>query len=328
VVGRGGYGEVYCGILDDGRAVAVKRLAASAAVAADEKKEKDFLTELGTVGHVRHPNVSSLLGCCVDRGLHLVFEFSTRGSVSANLHGKSSFPFLHTMLCFSPSDCLAEGENNGAADEKRPAMSWRQRHGVAVGTARGLRYLHKGCARRIIHRDIKASNILLDADYEPQVRTPLTLCSAPIWLVCLPCSTMASDVHMSLPADFRLRARPVAAVGVDAPCHRAHRGHLRVSPPAALTLVPLLGQHDSVTFKMMLTWTLLLWKLICSSWHTYRCLAPEYFTHGIVDEKTDVFAFGVFLLELISGRKPVDGSHMSLLAWVSTIITCHGRHLY
>jgi serine/threonine protein kinase len=89
VVGRGGYGEVYCGILDDGRAVAVKRLAATAAVAADEKKEKDFLTELGTVGHVRHPNVSSLLGCCVDRGLHLVFEFSTRGSVSANLHGES-----------------------------------------------------------------------------------------------------------------------------------------------------------------------------------------------------------------------------------------------
>jgi hypothetical protein len=60
----------------------------------------------------------------------------------------------------------------------------------------------------------------------------------------------------------------------------------------------------------------------------YRCLAPEYFTHGIVDEKTDVFAFGVFLLELISGRKPVDGSHMSLLAWVSTIITCHERHMY
>lgn len=86
MVGKGGYGEVYRGVLDDGRAVAVKRLAPTAA--ADEKKEKDFLTELGTVGHVRHPNVSALLGCCVDRGLHLVFDFSTRGSVSANLHGK------------------------------------------------------------------------------------------------------------------------------------------------------------------------------------------------------------------------------------------------
>ncbi|VAH37679.1 unnamed protein product [Triticum turgidum subsp. durum] len=114
------------------------------------------------------------------------------------------------------------------------------RHGVAVGTARGLRYLHKGCARRIIHRDIKASNILIDADYQPQI----------------------SDFGLArwLPSEWT---------------HHA--------------IAPIEG--------------------------TFGCLAPEYFTHGIVDEKTDVFAFGVFLLELISGRKPVDGSHMSLLAW-------------
>jgi serine/threonine protein kinase len=49
---------------------------------------------------------------------------------------------------------------------------------------------------------------------------------------------------------------------------------------------------------------------------TFGCLAPEYYTHGIVDEKTDVFAFGVLLLELVAGRKPVDGSHRSLLSWV------------
>lgn len=215
MVGKGGYGEVYRGVLDDGRAVAVKRLAPTAA--ADEKKEKDFLTELGTVGHVRHPNVSALLGCCVDRGLHLVFHFSTRGSVSANLH-----------------------------DLKLPAMSWKQRHGIAVGTARGLRYLHKGCARRIIHRDIKASNILLTADYEPQI----------------------SDFGLArwLPSEWT---------------HHA--------------IAPIEG--------------------------TFGCLAPEYFTHGIVDEKTDVFAFGVFLLELISGRKPVDGSHMSLIAWAKPYLS-------
>jgi len=59
--------------------------------------------------------------------------------------------------------------NESCADLKLPAMSWKQRHGIAVGTARGLCYLHKGCARRIIHRDIKASNILLTADYEPQI---------------------------------------------------------------------------------------------------------------------------------------------------------------
>ncbi|XP_052151962.1 probable receptor-like serine/threonine-protein kinase At5g57670 [Oryza glaberrima] len=209
MVGRGGYGEVYRGVLEDGSAVAVKRL--SPAAAADEKKEKDFLTELGTVGHVRHPNVTALLGCCVDRGLHLIFEFSARGSVSANLH-----------------------------DERLPVMPWRRRHGIAVGTARGLRYLHKGCARRIIHRDIKASNVLLTADYEPQI----------------------SDFGLArwLPSEWT---------------HHA--------------IAPIEG--------------------------TFGCLAPEYFTHGIVDEKTDVFAFGVFLLELISGRKPVDGSHKSLLAW-------------
>ncbi|KAK3143508.1 hypothetical protein QOZ80_4AG0301150 [Eleusine coracana subsp. coracana] len=215
VVGKGGYGEVYRGTLADGRAVAVKRLAPTTT---DEKKDKDFLTELGTVGHARHPNVSALLGCCVDRGLHLVFAFSTRGSVSANLHG----------------------------DAATPAMTWKQRHGVAVGTARGLRYLHKGCARRIIHRDIKASNILLTDDYQPQI----------------------SDFGLArwLPSEWT---------------HHA--------------IAPIEG--------------------------TFGCLAPEYFTHGIVDEKTDVFAFGVFLLELISGRKPVDGSHKSLIAWAKPYLT-------
>lgn len=55
-------------------------------------------------------------------------------------------------------------------DEKSPPMAWKLRYDIAVGTARGLRYLHKECRRRIIHRDIKASNILLTANFEPQVR--------------------------------------------------------------------------------------------------------------------------------------------------------------
>ncbi|RRT62736.1 hypothetical protein B296_00022826 [Ensete ventricosum] len=84
LVGRGGHAEVYRGVTADGQAVAVKRLMRAST---DEQREKDFLTELGTVGHVRHPNVSALLGCCIDRDLHLIFEFSSRGSVSSNLHG-------------------------------------------------------------------------------------------------------------------------------------------------------------------------------------------------------------------------------------------------
>jgi serine/threonine protein kinase len=84
LVGRGGSSEVYRGELPDGRAVAVKRLMGASAC---ERRERDFLAELGTVGHARHPNVCALLGCCVDRDLYLVFDFSRRGSVAANLHG-------------------------------------------------------------------------------------------------------------------------------------------------------------------------------------------------------------------------------------------------
>ncbi|URD96232.1 Protein kinase domain containing protein [Musa troglodytarum] len=210
LVGRGGYAEVYRGVLEDGQAIAVKRLTRASS---DEQRTKDFLTELGAVGHVRHPNVSALLGCCVDRDLHLIFEFSSRGSVCSNLY-----------------------------DESSPPMAWKLRHDIAVGTARGLHYLHKGCQRRIIHRDIKASNILLTANFEPQI------------------------------SDFGL-ARWL-------PTEWTHR---------AVARAPIEG--------------------------TFGCLAPEYFMHGIVHEKTDVFAFGVFLLEIISGRKPVDGSHNSLLGW-------------
>ncbi|WOL08578.1 putative receptor-like serine/threonine-protein kinase [Canna indica] len=194
--------------MEDGQVIAVKRLMRASS---DEQREKDFLTELGTVGHVWHPNVSALLGCCIDRDLHLIFEFSSRGSVSSNLH-----------------------------DENSPPMAWKLRYNIAMGTARGLHYLHKGCQRRIIHRDIKASNILLTSNFEPQI----------------------SDFGLAkwLPSEWTYRA-----------------------------VAPIEG--------------------------TFGCLAPEYFMHGIVDEKTDVFAFGVFLLEIISGRKPVDGSHKSLLSW-------------
>lgn len=61
------------------------------------------------------------------------------------------------------------------ADEKSPAMGWEVRYGIAVGTARGLEYLHKGCQRRIIHRDIKASNVLLTEDFQPQVRCHISI---------------------------------------------------------------------------------------------------------------------------------------------------------
>ncbi|KAI4377229.1 hypothetical protein MLD38_014894 [Melastoma candidum] len=215
LVGKGGYAEVYKGTLGggDGEEIAVKRLTRASA---DERKVKEFLTEIGTVGHVHHPNVLSLLGCCIDNGLYIIFQFSSRGSLASLLHG-----------------------------EDRPAIDWRTRYKVALGTARGLHYLHKGCQRRIIHRDIKSSNILLTSDFEPLI----------------------SDFGLAkwLPSQW---------------------SHHSISPIEG----------------------------------TFGHLAPEYFMHGIVDEKTDVFAFGVLLLEIISGRKPVDGSHQSLHSWAKPIL--------
>ncbi|XP_039142259.1 probable receptor-like serine/threonine-protein kinase At5g57670 isoform X2 [Dioscorea cayenensis subsp. rotundata] len=218
--GSGGHAEVYRGVLADGRVIAVKRLTRGTS---DERREKEFLTELGTVSHVQHPNVSELVGCCIDLDLHLIFEFSSHGSVSSHLHEENSLP-----------------------------LTWNLRYGIAVGTAQGLHYLHKGCQRRIIHRDIKASNILLTANYEPQI----------------------SDFGLAkwLPSEWTYCA-----------------------------VKPIEG--------------------------TVGYLAPEYFMHGIVDEKTDVFAFGVFLLEIISGRKPVDGSHRSLLSWAKTYLDDEMVHL-
>ena len=84
MVGRGGYAEVYKGTLRGGAEVAVKRLTRTST---DERKEKEFLIEIGTIGHVRHANVLPLLGCCIDNGLYLVFELSTVGSVASVIHG-------------------------------------------------------------------------------------------------------------------------------------------------------------------------------------------------------------------------------------------------
>lgn len=84
LVGQGGYAEVYRGVLKEGQVIAVKRLTRAAT---DEQREKEFLTELGTIGHVCHPNISCLIGCCIDNGLHLIFEFSAHGCVASRLHG-------------------------------------------------------------------------------------------------------------------------------------------------------------------------------------------------------------------------------------------------
>ncbi|KAI3981883.1 hypothetical protein MKX01_041146 [Papaver californicum] len=85
MVGQGGYSEVYKGDLKDGRTIAVKRLSKDNT---NEIKQKEFLIELGVLGHVHHPNTIHLIGCCIENGLHLVFNFSPNGSLESALHGK------------------------------------------------------------------------------------------------------------------------------------------------------------------------------------------------------------------------------------------------
>ena len=96
MVGRGGYAEVFRGDLQNGQSVAVKRLAKGNT---SEKKEREFLTELGIIGHVSHPNTAFLIGCCIENGLHLIFDFSPNGSLASALHGEDS-PILFFPLLF------------------------------------------------------------------------------------------------------------------------------------------------------------------------------------------------------------------------------------
>ncbi|XP_043711972.1 receptor-like cytosolic serine/threonine-protein kinase RBK1 [Telopea speciosissima] len=213
LIGKGGHAEVYKGCLDDGEVIAVKRL--NKKEKEEEERVADFLSELGIIAHINHPNAARLLGFSVEQGLHLVLDFSPHGSLASLLHGS-----------------------------KEP-LDWGIRFKVALGVAEGLHYLHHGCSRRIIHRDIKASNILLNQDYEPQI----------------------SDFGLAkwLPEQW------------------SH--HI---------VFPIEG--------------------------TFGYLAPEYFMHGIVDEKTDVFAFGVLLLELITGRRALDSCRQSLVIWAKPLL--------
>ncbi|CAI0424726.1 unnamed protein product [Linum tenue] len=218
VIGEGGYGIVYRGVFEDKTTVAVKNLLNNRGQA-----EKEFKVEVEAIGRVRHKNLVRLLGYCAE-GAHrmLVYEYVDNGNLEQWLHG-------------DVGPCSP--------------LTWEIRMNIITGTAKGLTYLHEGLEPKVVHRDIKSSNILLDKQWNPKV------------------------------SDFGL--------------------------------AKLLGSESSyVTTRVM---------------GTFGYVAPEYASTGMLNERSDVYSFGILLMEVISGRNPVDYSRppgeVNLVEWLKTMVT-------
>ncbi|KAK7386882.1 hypothetical protein VNO78_27229 [Psophocarpus tetragonolobus] len=209
VIGEGGFGCVYKGCLADGRAVAVKRLKA-----ASGEGERAFKAEVEIISRVHHRHLVSLVGYCIfEQQRILIYKYVPNGTLYHHLHGSGV-----------------------------PVLNWAKRLKIAIGAAKGLAYLHDDCSQKIIHRDIKSGNILLDNAYEAQV------------------------------ADFGLARLADAA-------------------------------NTHVSTRVI---------------GTFGYMAPEYATSGKLTDRSDVYSFGVVLLELVTGRKPVDQTQLgdqSLVKW-------------
>ncbi|KAK2458719.1 LEAF RUST 10 DISEASE-RESISTANCE LOCUS RECEPTOR-LIKE PROTEIN KINASE 2.5 [Trifolium repens] len=139
-LGQGGYGSVYKGKLHDERTVAVKVLSES------KGDGKDFINEVASIIRTSHVNVVRLLGFCLDGSKKaLIYEFMPNGSLEK---------FIYE-------------EKNPLKDD--PQLDCKTLYEIAIGVARGLEYLHRGCNTRILHFDIKPHNILLDDDFCPKI---------------------------------------------------------------------------------------------------------------------------------------------------------------
>ncbi|XP_027770103.1 proline-rich receptor-like protein kinase PERK5 isoform X1 [Solanum pennellii] len=241
LLGQGGFGYVHKGVLVDGTVVAVKSLKSGSG-----QGEREFQAEVDIISRVHHRHLVSLVGYCIaDRQRMLVYEYVPNKTLEFHLHGKG-----HRV------------------------MDWGTRLKIALGSAKGLAYLHEDCIQiflftmlsfsfslcfsfstlflhtghpKIIHRDIKAANILLEDNFEAKV------------------------------ADFGL-----AKLSSDNLTHVSTR---------------VMG--------------------------TFGYMAPEYASSGKLTDRSDVFSFGIVLLELITGKRPIDPSNImedSLVEWARPLL--------
>ncbi|KAI4379921.1 hypothetical protein MLD38_006158 [Melastoma candidum] len=201
LLGEGGFGYVHKGVQPDGREIAVKQLKIGS-----QQGEREFRAELEMITRVHHKHLVALMGYCITEvGRYLVYEFIPNNTLEFHLHSGGS---------------------------SRPLLDWVTRMKIAIGSAKGIAYLHEDCSPKIIHRDIKAANILLDLDFDVKV--------SDFGLAKLFCDNNAQVTHIS-----------TRVVG------------------------------------------------------TFGYLAPEYAATGKLTEKSDVYSYGVVLLELITGRPPI-----------------------
>ncbi|CAN6289929.1 unnamed protein product [Urochloa humidicola] len=211
IIGAGGFGTVYKLAMDDGNVFALKRI-----VKTNEGLDRFFDRELEILGSVKHRYLVNLRGYCNSPSSKLlIYDYLQGGSLDEVLH------------------------------EKSEQLDWDARINIILGAAKGLSYLHHDCSPRIIHRDIKSSNILLDGNFDARV------------------------------SDFGL--------------------------------AKLLEDEESHITTIVAG--------------TFGYLAPEYMQSGRATEKTDVYSFGVLVLEILSGKRPTDASFiekgLNIVGWLN-----------
>ncbi|KAL2496547.1 putative leucine-rich repeat receptor-like serine/threonine-protein kinase [Forsythia ovata] len=137
-IGEGGFGPVYKGLLSDGTIIAVKQLSSKS-----KQGNREFVNEIGMISALQHPHLVKLHGCCIEGNqLLLVYEYMENNSLARALFGP---------------------------EEYQLKLDWPTRHKICVGIARGLAYLHEESRLKIVHRDIKATNVLLDKNLNPKI---------------------------------------------------------------------------------------------------------------------------------------------------------------